>query len=118
MEDNGMEFVWGLLAGDDFTARLECGPYTMNDIELIHWTDTDTYTVSIETGYTFKNKQDMRVYLLNLLRAFTAWMQEQGYNTRLIIPINIMFGENNGHFATIEEAYADFKIKVLGWIAN
>lgn len=117
-ESEDLKHIWGVKSADDLCRADSC-LYTMNDIELVYWKKTDTYSVDIETIYMFDNETDKARYLRRLLEAFTSWMKEQGYNTEVQPSMLSAFGahEPEGHFETIEEAYADFKMRVYGFWA-
>lgn len=110
-----IEVVWGKLAGDDLSGARKATLYTMNDIDLCFHKDIGKYTVDIETIYDFDTAVDKAAYLQGLLRAFTGWMEEQGYATDRQLSLRQAFGPQDGHYSTIEEAYMDFRLRVLGY---
>ena len=93
----------------------------MNDIELIYHTDTEDYSLGIETHYDFGSYEVQCEYLETLLRAFTDWMNRKGHSTghRFHPYWHFSDGYNiNSHFKTIPEAYANFKLLVSGFCAG
>lgn len=112
--DSNLEFIWGVQSCDNLTRH--CDIYSLNDIELIYHKDTREYTVSIETIYEFNQPDEAVNYLKNLLKAFTEWMQEQGYETEYKPSFYKSFTyTETQHFKTIEGAYMDFKLRVIGF---
>lgn len=109
------EVIWGKLAGDDLSGARKATLYTMNDIDLCYHKDLGKYSVSIETIYDFDTAVDKAAYLQGLLKSFTGWMDEQGYDTDRRPSLQQAFGPHEGYFDTIEEVYADFRCRVLGY---
>ena len=109
------EMVWGILSHDDLSGVTEPTMDSMTDLALIYWPGTDDYTLDIETIYDFNGKQAATEYLRTLLDAFSAWMQEQGRDTDAPLSMEIVFSGKN-RYKTIEQAYAHFRLQVLGWI--
>jgi len=103
-----VEFLWGLMSYDDLSSSNKATFDTMNDIELIHWKETDTYSVFIEEAYEFKTPAEKQRYLTALEAAFTAWMEAHGYRTDTLPEPPT---ETKGHFRSVEAAYADFKAR-------
>ena len=114
------QLVWGLISADDLTGA-GCSIDTMNDIELLYHTDTKDYSVSVEMAYSFKGSEAECEYLGTLLRAFTEWMNREGYPTDHRFHPFWHFSEGvniNSHFDTIPEAYANFKLLVDGFCSQ
>lgn len=107
-----LEFVWGQLSGD-YLGERACSLETMNDIELIHWIETDDYSVNIESIYEFNGREDSKEYLKTLLAAFTRWMESDGYNTSTAPTLMNVFPNYRGRHNSIEKAYANFKALVM-----
>ena len=107
MQDE-VEFLWGLMSYDDLSSSNKATFDTMNDIELIHWKETDTYSIFIEEAYVFKTPAEEQRYLTALETALTNWMKEHGYRTDTLpeAPAGL-----KGHFRSVEAAYADFKAR-------
>lgn len=112
--EDDFEIVWGVMSYDDLTGSPQPTNYTLNDLMLIHWKEDDTYSVDVETIYDFEGREAAVTYLSTLLNAFTDWMKEQGYDTDTPPTLQQAFGPNDGRFDTIEQAYADFKMRVKG----
>ena len=118
--DDPFQLVWGLVSADDLTGT-GCTIDTMNDIELIYHTDTKDYSVGIETHYAFGDYEEQCEYLRRLLKAFTDWMNREGYPTDHRFHPLWHFSEGvniNTQFETIPEAYANFKLLVDGFCAE
>lgn len=116
--DNELELVFGIISYDDLSGNEKATLYTMNDLSLVHWKETNDYTVEIETSYGFDSHDEAKAYLEALLGAFTKWMHEQGYNTEHYFHPHWHFSEGyniNTHFETIEEVYGNFKLLVRGY---
>ena len=114
--DLGMRHIWGIKSYDDLSGA-ECNLYTMNDLDILYYDETDDYGLSIETVYEFKEQAERR-YLNRLLEQFTEWMISQGYSTENKLWMYGVFtrGYNaTNRFKTIEELYATFKMLVIGY---
>ncbi|QWU14310.1 hypothetical protein SAMN04487895_101612 [Paenibacillus sophorae] len=120
-EDNefnvgSLKHVWGLQSWDDLTGK-SASIYTMNDIDITYDRKSKLYMLGIETHYMFKNQNGESAYLMDLLNAFTTFMDENGYSKEFQFPMfcgtpSIMNSANS-----IEELYTNFKIFVLGYCA-
>lgn len=96
----------------------ESNLYTMNDIEIVYYDDTEDYGLSIETMFEFREKEGDRAYLKQLLERLTEWMKSKGYSTENKLWLYGVFTEGyniNKRFKTIEEVYANFKMLVNGY---
>jgi len=109
-----VDIIWGV---NSEGANLKCDQWSLNDIELVRWKGTGEYSIGVETVYEFEYPNQRVVYLKRLLRAFTVWMQEQGYCTELQPTLYNVFNRATNRFKTIEEAYIDFKVRVSGYCA-
>lgn len=109
-----VDIIWGV---NSEGTNLKCDQWSLNDIELVRWKGTGEYSIGVETVYGFEYPNQRVVYLKRLLRAFTVWMQEQGYCTDLQPTLHNVFNRATNRFKTIEEAYIDFKVRVSGYCA-
>ena len=122
LETDDIKFIWGVKSFDDLSSSNAC-LYTMNDIDIIYDKKKKEYILGIETAYKFKDKQSEKEYSQELLKKFTKWMQDNGFNTDSSLnSYGDMFevftdGINiNSHFDTIEDAYRTFKLLVNGYL--
>lgn len=113
--DDGLQkFIWGVKSRDDLCSEPAC-LHTMNDIDLIYLREKKLYALSIETAYWFENSAGVAEYLKALLKCFTRFMDEQGYDKNdkyrfWMSPSSLSFeGE------TISEVYTNFRIFVEGY---
>ena len=107
-------FVWGIKSCDDLTMR-PAGLYTMNDFEIDYLPERKKYIYSIEAIYLFEFRSQEVTYLKEIYREFTQWMKKKGYNTDYKPSIEDLFGRTADEFDSIEELYADFKLKCMGF---
>lgn len=120
-ETQDMKFIWGVQSWDDLSNSKSANFYTMNDIDLIYLKDEGKYIIGIETVYMFKEEKDKIIYLKSCLKAFTEFMEENGYNTetKLFWCDIFSYGWNiNTHFDSIEDCYAMFKLLVNGYCSE
>ena len=112
--DGALKLIWGIKSYDDLSGA-DVNLYTMNDIDITYDRDNKTYSLGVETAYCFNNKQDECEYLVQLLSAFTKFMNENNYNTEhpyfffMHNPETIMKAES------IEELYTNYRIFVEGY---
>lgn len=110
---NHMEYVWAMKddGSDDWSGEM-CSINTNNDIELVYWRDTSTYSIIVETIYWFHDKGGEIEYIQRLFSGYTKWMLSQNLSIDYELPIGEIFTEGQGisaHFDTIEETYANFR---------
>lgn len=110
-----MKFIWGIKSWDDLSGR-KCDLYTLNDFDIYYDTSTKSYHYGVETIYNFEDEDDAVKYLKAIYREFTKWMRKNGYKTDREPSLFDVFGERKSSgFETIEELYADFKLKCMGF---
>ncbi len=111
-----IEFVWGIKSHDDFTDR-SADQYTLNDFSIYYLPDKKRYYYEIETIYLFKDSMVELEFLKDIFKQLTKWMRKMHYKTNYKPHISQAFGENNSDrgFASVEELYADFKLKCMGF---
>ena len=113
--DNGAyKFIWGVKFPDDLCPNPAC-LHTMNDIDIIYSREKKRYILSIETAYWFESQEGVITYLQSLLKRFTEYMDERGYNKTAPYKFwmsqpSILLEEE-----TIPELYTSFKIFVEGY---
>lgn len=108
-------FVWGIKSCDDLTMR-PAGLYTLNDFEIDYLPESKKYIYSVEAIYLFEFRSQEVTYLKEIYREFTRWMKKKGYNTDYKPSVADLFAaRNNEGFDSIEELYADFKLKCMGF---
>jgi hypothetical protein len=114
--DFGMVHIWGLKSYDDLTLS-EPNLYTMNDIDIIYYEESEDYAIDIEAIYKFSSIDGDIEYLKNLLKLLTAWMKDNGYDIEKKLTLLDVFTESGAgsHFKTIPEAYTNFKLLVDGY---
>ena len=110
------EFIWGILSKDDISGAKQAGLYTMNDFDIIYWTEDNTYSFGVETIYDI-SKQWQEEYLKNILNKFTDWMKANQYDTEYHLDYYQIF-TNFDRSANIPELYAKFKLLVKGFYKN
>lgn len=108
-----LTFIWGVVSYDNLLSG-EASFYTMNDIDIEFNSTTQKYSLSIETIYEFSSVEAEMNYLNSLLKAFTYYMDEHGYNTKIVPHLYQMFS-TKFEASTIEELYAKFKAIVIGY---
>ena len=107
-------FVWGIKSDNDLTMR-PAGLYTMNDFEIDYLPDRKKYIYSVEAIYLFEHRAHEVTYLKDIYTEFTRWMKKKGYNTDYKPSVADLFGRTADEFDSIEELYADFKLKCMGF---
>ena len=111
-----LKFVWGIKSYDDLSGR-PADLYTINDFEIDYLTDTKKYIYSVETVYAFSDSEHEITYLKGIFEEFTKWMRKKGLQTDYHPSVNDVFGNvNNEGFDDLEELYADFKLKCMGFV--
>ena len=113
--DNGKyKFIWGVKSPDDLCQNHAC-LHTMNDIDIIYSREKKRYILSIETAYWFETQEGVITYLQSLLKRFTEYMDEQGYNKTA--PYKFWMSQPSMLLEeeTIPELYTSFKIFVEGY---
>lgn len=116
-ETQDCKHIWGIKSWDDLSSN-DCNIHTMNDFDITYHKDTDDYSISIETIYTFRNEDDEKEYIRDILDQFTKWMKENGYSTENELNLYEVFTESNNintHFKSIEDCYTYFKMLVNGY---
>ena len=111
-----LKFIWGIKSYDCLVSQ-PANLYTMNDIDVTYDRKSKLYMLGIETAYMFEcdKKQGECEYLRNLLKAFTQFMEENGYDTNY--EYEMFFGTPtiSTSAESIEELYTNFKIFVEGF---
>lgn len=110
------EFIWGILSKDDISGAKQAGLYTMNDFDIIYWTEDNSYSFEVETIYDI-SKQWQEEYLKNILNKFTDWMKANQYDTEYHLDYYQIF-TNFDRSVSISELYAKFKLLVGGFCKN
>ena len=87
----------------------------MNDIDINYSREKKRYILSIETAYWFETQEGVVEYLQSLLKHFTKFMDEQGYDKNAeyrfwMSQPSLLLEEEN-----IPELYTNFKIFVEGY---
>lgn len=116
-ESSRLKHIWGIVSPDDISGN-DSNLWTLNNMELLYWKETDDYSVELETMFLFEEKKAEKEYVKRLLNAFTNWMTANGYNTEATLRLYGVFTEGynmNSRFPTIEEAYANFKLLANGF---
>lgn len=113
--NDNIKFIWGVKSWDDLSGN-DASLYTMNDLELTYDSNTDMYSLGIETIYEFEHGKIGEVkYLIYLLKSFTDFMNENNYN----INEPYFFAEGQPKISltakTIPELYTQFRIFVEGY---
>ena len=112
-ENNNYKFIFGVISYDDLSSN-KPNLLTMNDLDIIYDKKNKTYSWSIEYIYDFKNYDGRKQYLANLLKVFTRFMIENGYDINGDYSYGLF--TNITQFDTLEECYANFKYCVNGYI--
>ena len=110
-----LKFIWGVTSWDNIIGG-SANFYTMNDIDVYYNRDTEKYMLSIETAYHFRDKATEVLYLEDLLKEFTEFMQQNDYNTNeeYLFDFNqLQITEAN----SIPELYTNFRVFVEGYKA-
>lgn len=112
-----IKFVWGIKSSFDFTGQ-PANLYTLNDFEIDYLPKTKKYIYGVETMYMFDDREAEVGYIKQIYKIFTHWMHKKGYKTDCEPSVFSMFTACYGEgFDTIEELYADFKLKCSGFFA-
>lgn len=120
-ETQSMKFIWGIKSWDDLSSAKAANLYTMNDIDLIYLKDENKYILGIETMFMFKEEEYKLNYLKGCLKAFTQFMQENGYiteNKPFWMDIFSHGWNINTKFDSIEDCYSMFKLLVNGYCSQ
>ena len=109
-----LKFIWGVKSSDDVSNSV-ANFNTMNDIEISYDRSTETYHLSFETMYEFKNgAYDEVRYLRSLLRSFSGFMCKNHYN--IYKNYDLSCWDNHLFEArSIPELYTKFKTFVGGY---
>ena len=113
--DNGeYKFIWGVKSLDNLCQAPAC-LHTMNDIDIIYSREKKRYILSVETAYWFETQEGVIEYLQSLLKHFTKFMDEQGYDKNAeyrfwMSQPSLLLEEES-----IPELYTNFKIFVEGY---
>lgn len=122
-EDNecnigSLQHIWGVTSWDNMTGD-SANLYTMNDIDITYDRDAKTYSLSIETIYSFPNDDyGPRDYIQGLFEKLTEWMVSEGRDTNYQLNLYDVFTDGinmNSKFESIEKLYATFKLLVTGF---
>ena len=111
----GLEIAWGVLSGDDLTGS-EPSLCTNNDIALVYDKINDDYYVDVEI-YHFRERDDAKEYLQDLLKQFAAWIEQRGEDPNAPIPLHVISPATD-RFDTPFEAFLHFKALVIGFCAE
>jgi hypothetical protein len=114
IEDDDCKFIWGIQSWDDLSGS-DCNMMTMNDIDITYNKKNQTYSLGIETAYTFNDKNAECEYLNDCLDAFTKYMDKNNLNKN---EPYMLFMSNpciDMTAKTIEELYTYFNIFVKGY---
>lgn len=113
-----LKFIWGIKSADDCSGR-PCDLYTLNDFDIFYDRATKRYNYDIELAYDFRTRERQLDYLKYIYKEFTMWMRKKGHNTRYKPFIYDFFGYNRETegFETLEELYAVFRMKCIGFAA-
>ncbi len=111
------EFIWGRLSYDCIISSPP-GIDTMNDIDIVFDRKKQQYELFIETAYVCKDgiKGEAR-YMRSLLDAFTAFMDEKGYDKDEEYSIFMCHPKVNFKAGTIPQLYTQFRLFVEGFCA-
>lgn len=113
--DNGeYRFIWGVKSPDDLCQSPAC-LHTMNDIDIVYSREKKRYILSIENAYWFETQEGVITYLQSLLKRFTEYMDEQGYNKTAPYKLWMSQPSISLEEETIPELYTSFKIFVEGY---
>ncbi len=117
--DAQIDFVWGVKSVSDYSEDT-ASAFTINDIAVYFDNNTNEYALFIETARCFENdKKDECRFLKRILREFTEWMEDEGYDTNKKYDFAFVATENLMKFVdtSIERIYARFKIFVAGFLS-
>ena len=113
-----LQHIWGVTSWDNMTGD-RANLYTMNDIDITYDRDTKTYSLGIETIYSFPNDDyGSRDYIQGLFEKLTEWMVSEGRDTNYRLNLYDVFTDGiniNSKFESIEKLYAAFKLLVTGF---
>jgi hypothetical protein len=111
--DNGVYFIWGIKARDDFTDS-EPNLFTLNDIDLIYDSNDGNFKLSIETAYHFEDIKHRNHYLLHLLNSLEEFMKDNGFPTNEIYFFDFSNCKINLESNFISQVFAQFRVFVKG----
>lgn len=112
-ENEDYKFIVGAISYDNIGSNTP-NLLTMNDLEVLYNKKNRTYSWDVEAAYHFENLDGKKKYLKRLLKVFTKYMKENGYDTNLDGFHTI--ATHSEYFDTLEECYANFKYCVNGYI--
>ena len=113
--DNGhYKFIWGVKSDIDYSG-VAPSLYSMNDIDICFDRDNQEYVLGIETAYWFEDRNGEIKYLEHLLKLFTEYMTENGYNTDERFIFWMSTPTTSLKAKTIPELYTNFKIFISGY---
>lgn len=110
---DNLKFIWGVIAQDDLSDSKKATLNTLNDIDITYNTNSKKYSIDIETIYRFKSHKDECLYLRNLLKSFTEYMNRQGFSASYTCDLSCLYNLTNAD--SIEELYTKFRIFVNGF---
>lgn len=121
--EKDVEYVWGVLSIDDSISTQEPNLWTMNDMSVIHHTDTDEYSIEINgmIGFFDSQKYGPKQYIGNLMDKFRDWMFLTGRDMNYPVSTYDLFitGANiNTRYKSIEELYSSFDKLVTNFISS
>lgn len=121
--EEGRECVWCAMSIDDPLISDEGHLWTMNDIALIHHTDTDEYSIELNGLKRFLEPQKYgpKQYIGDLMDKLRDWMVSTGRDMGYPVSTYDLFitGANiNTRYKSIEELYSSFDKLVTNYISS
>ena len=113
-ENDELKFIWGIKSYDDL-CEADCGFYTMNDIDIVYDKKDNCYLLGVETAYCFPSYESTCDYLKNLLKCFTKYMDDNGFDKNRKLNLFMSQPCTDLKAKSIEELYTNFKIFVNGY---
>ena len=113
--------VFGVQSSDDIIQAPNATLYTQNDFELLFRKEDRRYVMNVETVYRGISEFDTVDYLLRIYKAFTGWMETNGYSTerKLALDQSLSFCmDSDRGFDSIEEAYSVFRNFITGYLSQ
>lgn len=111
-----LKHIWGIKSWDDLSGKdSSANLYTMNKIDITYDRKSKLYMLGIETAYMFEKKEDESIYLIELLNAFTKYMDDNKYSKEFDRFLFMSSPSINTSAESIEELYINFKIFVDGY---
>lgn len=109
--EESVEFVWGILSIDDPLSVREASFWTMNDLSIIRHTDTDEYSVAINSAIQFPDQgiNGYKQYIRNLIDKFRDWMISTGRDVNYPVSTYDLFisgASIDTKYSSIEELFS------------